>query len=129
MGKGKIEKVIGKISKEVTDRYKLYDYTNVDIVQSMDLYIHTIKHREEFKTIDNYRNAIFNVEKVIQCPDFVYYDKNKKSLQYLKKLDENVCVVVKLILSKNKRPYVATVYPINEKKINKLKELSYLNND
>ncbi len=52
----------------------------------------------------------------------------KNSLLYFKKIDENVCVVVKLNLRKNKKPYISTIYPVNSKKIERLKELSYILN-
>ena len=68
------------------------------------------------------------IPKIIEKPIFVYFDPYKKSLLYFKKIDENVCVVVKLNLRKNKKPYVATVYPVNDKKIARLKELSYIIN-
>ena len=73
-------------------------------------------------------NTIASIPKIIKEPSFVYYDPNKKSLLYFKEIDENVCVVVKLNLRKNKNPYVATIYPVNDRKIEKLKELSYILN-
>ena len=44
MGKGKIKKIVGRISNEIVERYKLYDYRNAEIVQSLDLYLHVAKH-------------------------------------------------------------------------------------
>ena len=58
----------------------------------------------------------------------MYYDPHKSSLLYFKKMDENVCVVVKLALRKNKDTYVATVYPVSETKIDKYIEKSYIVN-
>ena len=40
MGKGKIKKIVGRISDEVVEKYKLYDYRDKEIVQSLDLYLH-----------------------------------------------------------------------------------------
>ena len=78
----RILKIVGKISDEIINKYKLYDYKDKNIVQSLDLYIHTLN-----------------------------------SLLYFKKLEEYVCVVVKLNFKKNKDCYIATIYPINKKKI------------
>lgn len=128
MGKGKITKVVGTLSKEVIDNFKLYNFENVEILQSMDLFLHVIKHREEFKSIDSYNNALLSISKIISNPRFVYYDKKRNSLLYFKEIDENVCVVVKLNIRKN-YIYVASIYPVSENKILRYMELSYINQD
>lgn len=50
----------------------------------------------------------------------------KKETHYYKKLDENICIVIKLMLRKNKNCYIATIYPVSEQKINKIIEQSYI---
>ena len=126
MGKGHIKKIVGRISDEVANRYKLYEYRGVEIVQALDLYSHVHKHVHEFKSVDSFNKAIFNIDKIISDPYFVYYDKNKNSLHYFAELDEYTCVIVKISLKKNKDTYVATVYPISKEKIDKYKEKSYI---
>ena len=128
MAKGKIIKIVGKISDKIVEQYKLYDYRNQKIIQSLDLYQHVTKHIQEFKSVDSYNNAVFSIEKIIADPYFVYYDLKRNSLLYFKEIDENVCVVVKLNLRKNKDNYVATIYPINKNKIEKYMALSYIVN-
>lgn len=114
---GKMVEVVGTISDEIVDKYKLYAYRNKTIVQSLKLYIHVEKHIKEFKNIHNYYRAIRGIKEIIADPYFVYYDNLRNSLLYFKQLSENVCVVVKLILKKNANCYVATLYPISKKKI------------
>lgn len=128
MGKGKIKKIVGRISDEVVDKYKLYDYRDKEIVQSLDLYLHVAKHVPEFESVDSYNHTMSNISDIISKPYFVYYDLHKNSLLYFKEIDENVCVVVKLNLRKNKDTYVATVYPISKNKIQKYIEQSYIVN-
>ena len=128
MAKGKINKVVGVISDDIVDKYKLYDYRGREIVQSLDLYIHIAKHIKEFESVDSYNHAVSSIPEIISKPKYVYYDSNRNSLLYFKKIDENVCLVVKLKLRKNKDTYVATIYPINENKIQKSIELSYIVN-
>lgn len=128
MGKGKIKKIVGRISDEVVEKYKLYDYRNEEIVQSLDLYLHVAKHVPEFESVDSYNHTMSNISEIISNPYFVYYDPHRNSLLYFKEIDENVCVVVKLNLRKNKEPYIATVYPINKKKVEKYVEQSYILN-
>lgn len=128
MGKGRIVKIVGRVSNEVVEKYKLYDYRNKEITQSLDLYLHVAKHVSEFESVDSYNNTMSNIPEIISNPYFVYYDPNKNSLLYFKKIDENVCVVVKLNLRKNKDTYVSTVYPISDKKIQRYVEQSYILN-
>lgn len=128
MGKSRINKIVGKISDEVVEKYKLYDYRNKEIIQSLDLYIHVAKHAKEFESVDSFNHTLSSIPEIILKPYFVYYDSSRNSLLYFKELDENVCIVVKLNLRKNKDSYVATVYPISKTKIDKYKELSYIVN-
>ena len=128
VGKGKIKKIVGRISDEVIEKYKLYDYCNVEIIQSLDLYLHVAKHVSEFKSVDSYNHTMSNIPEIIANPYFVYYDPHRSSLLYFKEIDENICVVVKLNLRRNKDTYVATVYPISKNKIQKYIEQSYILN-
>ena len=128
MSKRKINKIVGRISNDIVERYKLYEYRNEEIVQSLDLYKHVAKHAEEFESVDSFNHTLTNIEKIIEDPIFVYYDANRNSLSYFKEIDENVCVVVKLKLKKNKDTYVASVFPVSVKKIERLKEQSYIIN-
>ena len=128
MGKGRINKIVGRISDDVVEKYKLYDYRNKEIVQSLDLYLHVAKHAKEFESVDSFNNTLNNIPEIISNPYFVYYDPTRNSLLYFKEIDEHVCTVVKLNLRKNKDSYVATVYPISKNKIDKYKELSYIVN-
>lgn len=126
MAKGRINKIVGIISDEIVERYKLYDYRNTEIVQSLDLYQHVAKHAKEFESVDSYNHTMANISNIIANPFFVYYDSSRNSLQYFKEIDENVCAVVKLKLRKNKDNYVASVYPVSKSKIIRLKEQSYI---
>ena len=129
MVKKRINKIVGRISKEVAEKYNLYEFEGQEIIQSLDLYAHTVKHVKEFQSIDSYNNTLLNIEEILKNPIFVYYDRAKRSLQYFCEIDEDVCAVVKLKIKKNDENYVATVYPVNKSKIIKLKEKSYIIDD
>ena len=126
MGKGHIKRIVGRISDDVVEQYKLYDYREMEIIQSLDLYSHVHKHIHEFKSVDSYNNAVLNIDKIIQNPYFVYYEKEKNSLHYFAEVDEFTCVIVKFSLKKNKDTYVSTIYPISKEKIDRYKEKSYI---
>ena len=126
MTKKKITKIVGYINDDIIDKYNLYEYKNRPIVQSLDLYVHIEKHIKDFKSVDSFNYTISNINEIIREPMFVYYEKDRKSLLYYKKLLDNVCVVVKLKLRENKDSYIASVYPVSEYKIQKMIEKSYL---
>lgn len=109
MGKGKINKIVGRISDDVVEKYKLYDYRDKEIVQSLDLYVHVAKHAKEFKSVDSFNHTLSSISEIISNPYFVYYDSSRNSLLYFKEIDESVCTVVELNLRKNKDTYVVTV--------------------
>lgn len=128
MIKKRISKIVGRVSDEIVEKYKLYDYRNVEIVQSLDLYVHIAKHIPEFESVDSYNHTMSSISEILADPYFVYYEPKKNSLLYFKELLENICVVVQLNLRKNKDTYIATVYPISKYKIQKYIEKSYILN-
>lgn len=129
MAKVKINKIVGRISKEVSEKYNLYEFEGQEIIQSLDLYAHVVKHIDEFQSVDSYNHTLLNIEEILKNPIFVYYDKKRKSLLYFCKIDEDVCAVVKLKIKRNGENYVATVYPVSKSKIIRLKERSYMIED
>lgn len=126
MASKRFEKKIGYINEDIIEKYNLYEYAKKPIVRSLDLYAHIEKHKNDFKSKESYDFSIENIDNIILNPDFVYYEKDRKSLMYFKKLYENVCVVVKLKLRENKNSYVASMYPISEQKLQKIIEKSYM---
>ena len=128
MGYRRINKIVGYINEDIIEKYGLEEYIDKPIVQSLDLYAHIQKHLKDFESVDSFNHAVMSIPTIIDNPEVVYYDKNRKSLLYYKKIDENVCVVVKLNLRNNKDCYVSSIYPVNEYKIQKMIEKSYIKN-
>lgn len=122
MEKGKVGKIVGFIDKNLCKKWCLEDYSERPIIQSLGLYVHIAKHASEFISVDSFNYTIDHINDVIIEPDYVYYNQECNSLEYYKRLMENVCVIVKL---NNKRElYVGSLFPATENKINgrKLKE-------
>lgn len=117
MGKKKT-KIVGKISSSICKANNISCFSGYDIVQSLGLISHVNKHVNNFISVDSFNKTLANVDKVISSPYFVYYDPIKNSLRYYKKLDEFVCVVVNIL---NDYSFVSTIYPVNKKTIDKLK--------
>lgn len=118
-------KIVGKITEEIANRHNMSDYKNRPIVQSLDFYIHIAKHVKEFKSVDNYILALDNIEHVLKEPEFTFYDKTRESILYYGVTNDNVCYVIKLNLSKDSC-YLASLYPISKKKLERQRERSYL---
>lgn len=114
-------KIVGSISEQIANDNNISQYENLEIVQSTKLDIHTNKHANDFFSIDSYYNTLMNLDKIIKKPYHVEYDKKRQSLKYYGKVDQYVCVVVKL---DRKEIYISTIYPQSKDKIDKLKNKS-----
>lgn len=117
MGKKKT-KIVGKISSSICSQYNISCYADYDILQSLGLISHVNKHANEFISVDSFNQTLVNIDKVISFPYYVYYDSVKNSLRYYKKLTEYVCVVVNIV---NDYAFVSTIYPVNKRMIDNLK--------
>lgn len=111
-------KYVGIIEYKYCQKYNILNYTNYKIVQSLGLIYHIQKHAKDFINVDSLNFTISNISKIISEPYFVYYDPKKNSLKYFKKMKEYVCVVINIVENK---AFVSTIYPVNKKNIDKLK--------
>lgn len=111
-------KEIGRLDKNLCKKYNLPNFNNIKIVQSLGLVAHIQKHLNDFISVDSFNMTITSVRSVIEKPYFVYYDSQKNSIKFYKRLKEYVCVVVNITSTE---AYVATIYPVNKRNIDKLK--------
>lgn len=88
------------------------------IEQSLGLMYHVQKHMNDFNSVDSFNFTLLNISQVISKPLAMQYDPVKKSIKYYKKLQEYVCVVVNLT---DDTAFVATLYPVSKKTIDKIK--------
>lgn len=114
-----MKKEIHYLTEKLAKEKGLEEHTGKKIVQYEGLLKHIAKHEKEYISIDSCEHTINNISNIIKYPDYVYYDKEKKGLEFYKNLMENVCVIVQIV---NKRElYIASVYPVPEKKISNRK--------
>lgn len=136
-----MKRILGKVSREVINKYNLHEHENKKIV----LYDNDRKHCEnkhahEFKDKKTFHYVMDNLEYIIEEPDQVFYvkgydiifDKKTKqkkkierySLEYYKKFDDDVTVRVKVDDGKELR--VKTVFRVKEQKVrNKIEKDIY----
>jgi len=117
--KNKTTKIVGYVDKKIAYDNNIIEYAEKDIVQSTKLDIHTNKHAADFFSIDSYHNTLININEIIKNPYYVEYDSKKDSLKYYGKVDQYVCVIVKI--KEKKELYISTFYPQSKEKIDKLK--------
>lgn len=118
-------KIIGYLDENIRKHFNIEKSSSKEIVQSNKLDIHTNKHANDFITLDSYHNTLMNIDKIISSPYYLEYDKKRNSLKYYGKVDQYVCVVVRL---DKKEYFVSTFYPLSKKKIDKLKSKEDPNN-
>ena len=103
--------IVGEYKKEYNDLLGI-DYKLLPIVCSKGLKGHLIK-RKHFDTI----KYIDNLDDILESPDYVALSTTtENSILLIKKLEKNVTVAVKLN-STEENYYVATMYGINDYKL------------
>ena len=116
------KKIIGKIPNSIINKYSMHDCENKNIVVYADRYIHFEGHKHEYINESSYNKSINSLGVIITSPDFVYENVANNSYEFYKKLDENVCLAVRI--SKGKDLKIRTLFPITEAKLNKRKNNS-----
>lgn len=111
-------KVVGVIDSNFCKKHNINFYANFKIEQSLGLIYHVQKHLNDFISVDSFNSTLMSIPKIISNPYYMYYDSVKNSIRYYKKVKEFVCVVVNI---SNTNAFVSTIYPINKKNIDKLK--------
>lgn len=136
-----MKRILGRISKEIVEKYELYEHANKKIVLYDNDRRHCEnKHAQQFKDKKTFHYVMDNLEYIIEEYDYVFYvkgydkiidsDTNKEikierySLEYYKKLEQDITVRVRV--DDGKELKVKTVFPVGEEKvINKVKKDIY----
>lgn len=93
-------------------------FLNKKIVIYNDRFSHIDKHKLEFSSIDEYNNAVNNIETIIKDPDFISIESSGRSIQFIKTLKDNVLVAARLSIGDELK--IKTLFPINKTKMKKL---------
>lgn len=124
------DKIVGNVDRNIAENWNIPENSGKLILEGIDwLSKHGGKHKKEFKCIYNFHQAIKQIPDIIKYPDYVFYNKNEKSLEYFKKIEEDVSLVVRI--TGKKCLYVATIYPTSSDKLGnrKNKELSLIDQE
>lgn len=112
-GKNKIK--IGELTQEVIDLLSI-NRKPCNIVMWSERLKYTEKHKFNFKTENEYVEAIRNIPNIIRNPDYVGLHPTDNSIQYIKQINRLMLVGIR-IRSKGEISY-RTAYPITESQLN-----------
>ncbi len=116
-----MKKVLGIISDEIIKKWDIQSHKDKKIVIYDSAIIHAkTRHLHQYKRKKDYYYTVRMLSIIIRKPDYVFYDKNKKGLEYYKRLNEYILVAVRV--DDGKELKVKSFYPVKESKINNRKK-------
>lgn len=116
-----MKRILGEVTKEIANHWDIKEYENKKIVIYPDKKEHSKdRHLGDYKKEEDYYYVMDSLEEIIKSPDYVFYDKSKKGLEYYKKVKVNVLVAVRVIPGKELK--VKSVYPVEQEKIENRKK-------
>ena len=118
-------KYLGFLNKRIAKKWGLYKHMKKPILVYDDRIKHVEeRHLKEFGNIENILYTYGKLSNIIDKPDYVYYNKKDRGLEYYKFLNKNICVVVRV--SEGRVLKVRSWYPVNARKIAKRKKKEML---
>lgn len=105
---------VGVIEKEIAMTFGISKHADKNIVLVQNRKKHMKKHVAEFS---DFEKAYESIPEIIRDADYVGLHPNGDSLQYIKKIDGNVYVLVAVSLGVEEGS-VRTMYSITENKLN-----------
>lgn len=109
-------KYLGFLNKRIAKQWGLYKHMKKPILVYDDRLKHVEeRHLKEFGNIENILYTYDKLSNIINKPDYVYYNKKDRGLEYYKFLNKNICVVVRV--SEGRVLKVRSWYPVNARKI------------
>lgn len=110
-----MRRVLGKVNKDVAEKWYLDKYINKKIVFYDDRLEHCKEHINNYEKEEDFYYVYDNLEQIITNPDYVYYDTAKRGLEYYKKLKSNILVAVRIKDANELK--VKSFYPVTDTKI------------
>lgn len=110
-------KYLGVLNEEIAKYWGIEEHKNKPIVVYDDRREHVIeRHLEDFGSVERIDMCYHNLGNIIKKHDYVFYNENSKSLEFYKKINEDICVAVRI--SPGKILKVRSWFPANKGKIN-----------
>lgn len=91
-----MKRILGKVDKEIAERYNLEEYAGKSIVMYDNDRKHCLKHKDEFASPKIFYYILNHLDDIINYPDDVFYKKSTNTLEYYKTYKDGVSVRVKI---------------------------------
>lgn len=109
-------KYLGILEKDIAEYWNITEHKNKPILVFDDRKQHVIdKHLKDFGSKEEIEKVYKSLSSIINKPDYVFYNKNTKGLEYYKRLNSNICVAVRI--NPGKVLKVKSWYPANKTKL------------
>lgn len=119
-----MKRILGRVTKKIAIDNNIGEYANKKIVLYDNDRRHCEKHINDFGGKKTFHYVMDNLEYIINEPDYVFYIKNKSTLEYYKTFGKEVTVRVKVEPGPELK--VKTVFPVKKHKIeNRIKHEAY----
>ncbi len=114
-------KYIGILDPELAKRLNIEEHKNKPILVFDDRINHVIdNHLKDFGSKEKIEKIYNELSNIIKKPDYVFYNKNTRGIEYYKRIDTDICVAVRINPGKTLK--VRSWYPANEGKISNRKK-------
>ncbi len=105
---------IGELTQATINLLQINE-TPRNIKIAYDRIPHCNIHKNDFKNEQSYYKSMESIPTIIQNPDYVGYNSNNNSIEYIKRIDELTLVAIRLKLKGDL--FLRSVYPISEAKL------------
>lgn len=115
-------KYLGTLSENISEYWKIQEHKNKPILVYNDRKKHVIdNHLKDFGTVEKIEEVFKYLPTIINKPEYVFYNKKTKGLEYYKRIDSDICVAVRV--NSGKVLKVKSWYPANKSKLkNRMKK-------
>lgn len=115
---------IGILDPKIADYWGISKHKNKPILVFNDRIDHVKdRHLKDFESEENILKIYNSLHNIIKRPDYVYYNPKSNGLEYYKKLDNNICVAVRI--NNGKVLKVKSWYPASSNKIKNRKKKEF----
>ena len=109
-------KYLGILDSNIADIWHLDEHKNKPILVFDDRIDHVkTRHLKDFNSEEEIYEVYNNLSSIIKKPDLTFYNEKNKSLEFYKKIGDNICVAVRINYGKVLK--VKSWYPVNNTKI------------
>lgn len=105
---------VGELTQEQIDTLNI-DMKPRNIKFAYDRISHCEKHKSDFINIESYNYSMQNIPQIINIPDYIGYNPQNNSIEYIKQLGDLTLVAIRL--KQQGDLFLRSIYPISKSKL------------